>query len=105
MHVVSFVYDSATRRPHVVEILSELDERDSNPEIIDVEAADSREDGRRQAMLEIKNAVRIGTTPEELFDDDGRPDFSIGALITEADTGRRTLHVGQDGLDALRSDE
>jgi hypothetical protein len=103
MRVVSYVYDSRALPTHVRECLSELSDRDDEPELIDVDGAETREDGRRTAMLTVKNAVRIGSTPEELFDD-GQPDFSVGALITEADTGRRTLHIGSDALDALRDD-
>ncbi|WP_128226053.1 hypothetical protein [Halobacteriaceae bacterium SHR40] len=104
MRVVSYVYDSKVLPTHVRETLTELSNCDDDPELIDVDGADSREDGRRNAMLTVKNAVRIGSTPGELFDDDGQPDFSVGALITEADTGRRTLHIGSDALDALRDD-
>ena len=105
MRVVSYVYDSNVLPTHVRECLSELSDRDDDPELIDVDGAETREDGRRTAMLTVKNAVRIGSTPEELFDDDGQPDFSVGALITEADTGRRTLLIGSDALDALRDRE
>jgi len=101
MRVVSYVYDSKAVPAHVRECLDELASREAEPELIDVEAADDREDGRREAMLTVKNAVRIGSTPGELFDEDGTPDFSVGALITEAETGRRTLHIGTDALDAL----
>ncbi len=100
MRAVSYVYDSKVLPTHVSECLMELEKRDDDPELIDVDAAESREDGRRKAMLTVKNAVRIGSTPDELFQD-GKPDFSVGALITEADTGRRTLHIGSDALDAL----
>jgi len=102
MRVVSYVYDSAKKRSHVLEVLRLLDEREEDPELIDVDAAKSREDGRRKAMLTVKNAVRIGSTPGELFDEEGKPDFSVGALITEADTGRRTLHIGTDAVEALQ---
>lgn len=104
MRAVSYVYDSKTLPTHVRSCLAELEKREDDPELIDVEAADNREDGRREAMLTVKNAVRIGSTPDELFDEAGSPDFSVGALITEADTGRRTLHIGADALDALRTE-
>jgi hypothetical protein len=102
MRVVSYVYDSKAVPAHVGECLDELASREEEPELIDVEAAEDREDGRREAMLTVKNAVRIGSTPGELFDEDGTPDFSVGALITEAETGRRTLHIGTDALDAVQ---
>ncbi len=101
MRVLSYVYDSKAVPTHVRECLGLLDDRDDDPELIDVDGEASREDGRRNAMLTVKNAVRIGSTPSELFVD-GKPDFTVGALITEADTGRRTLHIGEDALDALR---
>lgn len=100
MRAVSYVYDSKAIPTHVRQCLAELERREEDPELIDVDAEDSREDGRRNAMLTVKNAVRIGSPPDELFAD-GQPDFTVGALITEADTGRRTLHIGSDALDAL----
>lgn len=104
MRAVSYVYDSKALPSHVKQCLAELAKREEEPELMDVDGTDSREDGRRTAMLTVKNAVRIGSTPEALFDEDGTPDFSVGALITEAETGRRTLHIGSDALDALTTE-
>jgi hypothetical protein len=105
MRVLTYVYDSATAETHVERVLDCLDERPEEVERHDVAASQSREDGIREAMLTVRSAVRVGTNPEGIYDDDGRPDFSAGAMITEAETGRRTLYVGADALDALESDE
>ncbi len=102
MRVLTFVYDSETTPRHVETILELLDGRDETPDRLDV-AAGNPADARREAMLVIKDAVRIGTVPDELFDD-GRPDFSPGALITEAETGRRRLHVGEEALTAIEDE-
>ncbi|MFB6309239.1 MAG: hypothetical protein ABEH35_07915 [Haloarculaceae archaeon] len=97
MRVVSYVYDSDETPDHVRRVLEALDDRDESFDRVDVSEA-----GEREATLTVKQAVRIGSPPSELFDDDGQPDFSAGALITEAPTGRRSLHVGQAAIEALR---
>jgi hypothetical protein len=62
------------------------------------------EDRRREAILTVKNAVRIGSLPDELYGEDGTPDFSAGVLITEAETGRRSMHVGREAVEAVESE-
>jgi len=104
MRVVTYVYDSATAESHVEQVLAALDERDESVERLDIDG-DDRENTLREAMLTVRDAVRIGTSPEGIYDDDGRPDFSAGAMITEQPTGRRELHVGTDALDALAERE
>jgi hypothetical protein len=104
MRVVTYIYDSADTPEHVEQVLDLLADRDEEIAVQDVAAGD-REDSIRDALLEIRSAVRIGTTPEELYDDDGNPDLSTGALITEAPTGRRTLSVGPAAVEALREED
>jgi hypothetical protein len=101
MRVLTYIYNSATAPAHVESVLEDLADRPESVEHIDVAAFEDRESGIREAMLELRNAVRIGDNPDEIYDDSGAPDFSVGALITEAPTGRRTLHVGADALEAL----
>jgi hypothetical protein len=101
MRVLTYVYDSENAGPHVRAVLEVLDEREKSIDRIDVAAYDDRAAAIREATLAVKSGVGIGTTPGELFDADGDPDFSAGALITEAGTGRRRLHVGAEALDAL----
>jgi ribonucleotide monophosphatase NagD (HAD superfamily) len=104
MRVLTYVYDSATAQSHVSAVLDRLDERAESVDRLDVATRDDREDGIREAMLTVRDAVRIGTNPDGIYDEDGRPDFSAGAMITQASTGRRTLYVGTDALDALDED-
>jgi hypothetical protein len=52
-------------------------------------------------MLVIGESTRVGSKPEEIFDDAGNPDFSMGVLITEQETGRRDIHIGDEMLEAL----
>lgn len=52
-------------------------------------------------MLLVGESTRIGSNPEETFDEAGNPDFSMGVLITEQETGRRDLHISEEMLDAL----
>lgn len=104
MRVRSYVYDSAERGPHVDAVLERVDGREESVDRLDVAAAQDRADARREAMLTVKSAVRIGSPPAALFDEDGRPDFSAGALIAEEATGRRSLYVGADALEALREE-
>lgn len=102
MRVRSYIYDSDTAAPHVESVLEHLDARDEDVDRLDVGTASDPGNARREAMLTVKGAVRIGSVPSELFDESGSPDFSAGALVTESPTGRRTLHVGSDALDVLR---
>jgi len=104
MRVRSYVYDSADADSHVEAVLDLIESREERVDRVDVAAAEDRADGRREAMLTVKSAVRIGSPPETLFDEDGRPDFSAGALITEEPTGRRSLHVGAEALEVLRGE-
>jgi hypothetical protein len=104
MRVLTYVYDSRNADPHVEEVLAALEGREESVDRIDVAAFEDRADAIRKATLAVKSGVGIGTTPDALFDQDGDPDFSPGALITEAETGRRRLHVGTDALDALGND-
>jgi len=101
MRALAYVYDSADAGSHVRAVLGELDDREEAVDRIDIAAYDDRAAAIREATLAVKSGVGIGTTPGELFDADGDPDFSAGALITEAGTGRRRLHVGAEALDAL----
>lgn len=105
MRVTDFIYDSGATPPHVEAILDRLAERDDPVEVRDVGAADDREDAVREAILTVRGAVRVGKTPDALYDDEGNLDFSAGALITERETGRRTLHTGREALEALAPDE
>jgi hypothetical protein len=101
MRATAYVYDSETAEPHVEAVLAALDAREEDVEIQDVADADDRADARREAMLTVKSAVRIGRSPDGIYGEDGSPDFSAGALITEEETGRRNLHVGREALAAL----
>lgn len=104
MRVLTYVYDSERANTHVEATLAALQKREESIEHVDVAAYDDHGEAMREATLAVKSGVGIGTTPDDLFDVEGNPDFSPGALITEAETGRRRLHVGTDTLDALDVD-
>jgi hypothetical protein len=104
MRVLYYIYDSEDPAPHVEAVLDELAARDEVVTHVDVAGAETREDGLREAMLSLRESIRIGSNPREIYDEDGTPDFSAGVLITEAETGRRSLHVGKEALEALRSE-
>jgi len=101
MHPIAFIFDSGDTGTAVDSVLSLVQDREESIDRIDVAAYEDRTAAIREATLAVKSGVGIGTTPGELFDADGDPDFSAGALITEAGTGRRRLHVGAEALDAL----
>lgn len=105
MRVRRYVYDSSNAGEHVPEVLDRLEAHEGSVEYLDVAAFEDRADALREATLAVKEGVGIGTTPDALFDADGDPDFSTGALITEAETGRRSLHVGMAALDVLADAE
>lgn len=104
MRVLRYIYDSETADPPVQRVLDRIAARDEAVERLDVATADDPAGARREALLAVGEATRIGRKPSGLFDDDGTPDFSAGALITEEPTGRRDLHVGREAVEALRAD-
>lgn len=105
VRVKHYIYNSETAADHVQAVLELLAEREEQVEHHDVAAADDRRDGLREAMLTLRDAVRIGANPDEIYDADGNPDFSVGALVTEAETGRRSLHVGAEALRVLEGND
>lgn len=104
MRVRTYIYNSETAADPVEAVLERLDERDESIDRQDVAAADDRTDALREAMLTVRESVRIGENPDGIYDEDGNPDFSSGVLVTEAATGRRNLYVGRDALEALDSE-
>lgn len=103
MRIASYIYDSADADDHI-DLVLDLLEPHEEVELLDIALAKDREAARREAMLTVKSAVRVGTAPAELFDENGQPDFSAGALIAEKSTGRRSLHVGKEALTILRDE-
>lgn len=101
MRVRTYIYDSASAPDYVDRVRERLAARDEEVDAIDVAAADDRTDAVREAMFAIRESVRIGTAPDEIYDDSGEPDFAAGVLITADPTGRRSIHVGRDALEAL----
>jgi hypothetical protein len=104
VEVIAYVYDGDATDEHVKSVLAALADRPEEPRVVNVATGDPA-DARREAMLVVRQAVRVGSAPEALFGESGTPDFSAGALVTEADTGRRTLHVGADAAAALDGGE
>jgi hypothetical protein len=104
MDVLAYIYDSRASSDTVAAVLARLRDRGEAIEYTDLGTADDVSAARRDALLTIGEATRIGSKPDELFDDDGEPDLSPGVLLTEAATGRRELHIGDEALDALRDD-
>lgn len=105
MRVRTYIYDSAAAPDHVDRVRERLAARDEEIESLDVAGADDRSDAVREAMFAVRESVRIGTAPDEIYDESGEPDFSAGVLITAEPTGRRNVHVGRDALEALADDE
>jgi hypothetical protein len=104
MRVVEFLFDSETASATGRQVSALVDERPETVETTDLGTAKSRDDARREAMLSVGAATRIGSKPDALFDDDGNPDFSMGAVITVEETGRRDLYVGNRAVEALTED-
>lgn len=101
MRVRNYIYNGETAGEHADAVLERLSNRDESIDRLDIAAADDREDAVREAMLTVRESVRIGTNPDGIYDEDGNPDFSAGVLITQEPTGRRNLYVGADALEAL----
>lgn len=98
MRVRAYLYNSGASAAQVRAVLDRLASRDDDPELVDVAEGD---DARRRAMLTLRESIRIGDNPDAIYDDEGTPDFAPGVLVTEDETGRRHLHVGQEAVDAL----
>lgn len=105
MRVRSYIYNSGAAPDHVERVLELLDDREEGVERQDVGAAADADDARREAMLTLRESMRIGENPAGIYGEDGTPDFATGVLITENEVGRRAVHVGTDALDALREAE
>lgn len=101
MRTRAYIYDSESTDATVEAVLDRLAGRSDSIEMIDVAAVADRQAGLRRAMLTLRESIRIGKNPEDVFDAEGDPDFSAGVLITEAPTGRRSLHIGSAALEAL----
>jgi len=97
-----YIYNAETADSHVDAVVDQLSAREEDVETHDIAAAENREDAIREAMLETRNAVRIGENPDGIYDEDGNPDFSAGVLITQKPTGRQDLYVGADALSVLQ---
>jgi hypothetical protein len=105
MRVRSYIYNSGAAPDHVERVLELLDDREEGVERQDVGAAADADDARREAMLTLRESMRIGENPAGIYGEDGTPDFATGVLITENEVGRRAVHVGTDALGALREAE
>jgi hypothetical protein len=97
MEVLTFIYNSDRTTPAVDSVLEALADRGGAVDHIDTADADTK----REAMLAVGNATRVGSKPAEIFDGDNNPEFSRGVLITEQATGRRELHIGDEMLEVL----
>jgi hypothetical protein len=104
MRVVEFLFDSEAASETGRRVATLVDERSETVETTDLGTAKSRDDARREAMLSVGAATRIGSKPDGLFDDDGAPDFSAGAVIVVEETGRRDLYVGERAVEILTGD-
>jgi hypothetical protein len=110
MRVLAYLYNAERGPGHVQQVLDRLDERTARDgtadragesdavDRIDVSAG---ADARREAMLTLRESVRIGDNPDAIYDEDGTPAFVPGVLITADDRGRRSVHVGREALAAL----
>ena len=105
MRVRSYIYNSGAAPDHVDRVLNLLAGREEAVDIQDIGAAADADDARREAMLALRESMRIGENPAGIYGEDGTPDFAAGVLITEDEVGRRAVHVGSDALDALREAE
>lgn len=101
MRVRAYLYNSESAAEHVQAVLDRVTEREG-VELVDVGEGD---DARREAMFALRESVRVGDNPEDIYGDDGTPEFATGVLVTEDVTGRRSLHVGREALEAVAESE
>jgi hypothetical protein len=103
MRVRAFIYNSEAATEHAERIRELLADREETVDYHDVGSGDA-DGARREAMLTLRESMRIGENPEGIYGEDGTPDFATGVLITENEIGRREIHVGGDAVDALTAD-
>jgi hypothetical protein len=110
MRVLAYLYNAERAPDHVQQVLDRLDERTTRDgtadrtgesDAVDRVDVSAGADARREAMLTLRESVRIGDNPDAIYDDEGRPAFVPGVLVTEDDRGRRSVHVGREALAAL----
>lgn len=104
MRVLTYIYNSESADDHVAWVLDQLEDREETIAYNDIRTSDDPDGARREAMLTIGQATRVGGKPSGVFDDDGTPTFAAGAMITEQATGRRDLHIGMDAVEVLQSE-
>lgn len=104
MQLRSYVYDGDAPAPHVQAVLAAISSREESVDVQDVAAADDRQAALRDAVLTVRESMRIGSNPPGIYDDQGNLDFSAGVLIIERETGRREVHVGRDALEVLEDE-
>jgi|GEM_PF-1722501 len=104
MRVRAFIHNSGAATAQTERVRELLADREETVEFYDLGTGDA-EDARREAMLTLRESMRIGENPEGIYGEDGTPDFAAGVLITENDIGRREIHVGSDAVDALRESD
>ncbi len=100
MQVIELLHDTERASETGQAVAERVRDRSETVTEVDLGTGD-RADARRAAMLSVGNATRIGGKPDEIFDENGDPDFSDAAIVTEDERGRRELHVGEDALAAL----
>jgi hypothetical protein len=100
MRVIELLYDSARASDTGQRVAECVRERPESVDTVDL-GTGSRDDARREAMLSVGAATRIGGKPDALFDADGNPDFADAAIVTEDERGRRELHVGESAIEVL----
>lgn len=101
MRVVELCHDSERATATGERVAALVADREEDVSVTDLGSADSRDDAQREAMLTVGEATRIGGKPDAIFDADGNPDFSDGAIVVEESTGRRDLYVGTEAIDVL----
>jgi len=104
MRVRAFIHNSGAATEQAARVRELLAEREESVEFHDLGTGDA-EGTRREAMLTLRESMRIGENPAGIYGEDGTPDFAAGVLITENEVGRREIHVGSDAVDALCEDD
>jgi len=100
MRVRAFIYNSGAATERIERLRELLADREESVEFHDLGTGEA-EDARREAMLTLRESMRIGENPAGIYGEDGTPDFAAGVLITENEVGRREIHVGSDAVDVL----
>ena len=92
MRDLTDIYNRETAAGHVGPDLERFETRDEDLEYQNVAAAENRDDAVREATFAIRESVRIGQGPGDIYDDEGNTVLCLAVLERSQRAERRNQH-------------